>query len=459
MHYARSPLALPVPPRPVPPAPVALEESPRHRGRGWLLLAMLLAGASLAAWLAWKHTGRAPVPQAPVRTARARFGTLDRTLRAAGITAASRSSYLVAPKLRGTRSHREPGEMSLTLQHLAPSGAPLKKGKVVAEFDRQFMLLRVDDYRSAVIQNEALLLRLRSSLDLRRVQHQQQVRRASGVMEKAALDLKTAPVRSAIQVERYKMNLEEAQARYQQILKQIPLVDASEDAILRRYEIELLQSQMEMRKAENNAQEMVQRAPFDGVLVLRRVLHGTEYTELREGDVLGSGQPFGEIVDPSSIVVDAILNQADVEQVRYGFRARVHFDAYPEIELPARVVSISAVMRAAGQRPLHVRQMPIRLELEESDQRLAPNLSANADIILESEDDVVIMPRECVFRGLDQKPFALVQTDSGWERRKLELGLANDIEVAVESGVKEGDLVAADPVQSASASSPKSSIQ
>lgn len=380
-----------------------------------------------------------------VRTATARTGVIERTLRVSGVTAALKYQHVVAPTLQGTR-RRDAEELTLVLDYLLPAGARVKKGQIVASFDRQFMLLRLDDYRAEVVQQEAAMRRLQAMLDLRRVQQEQRVRAARAAMEKAALDLRTAPIRSAIQVERYRLMFEEAQAHYRQLLAVTPLVLESEKAAMRREELKLEDDRLELRQAEENAERMVQRAEIDGTLVLRRVRRGSDYTEYREGDSLRPGEIFGEIVDPSVLAVDAVVNQVDLDQVRRGQAARVRFDALPGIELAGHVASVSSVPIPAGQRPSYVREVPIRIELEEKDERIIPNLSASAEIIVESQSDVVIVPTESVLRSADNRPYALVETPDGWERRELELGIQNHVEVAVQKGVKEGERVALEPV-------------
>jgi multidrug efflux pump subunit AcrA (membrane-fusion protein) len=391
---------------------------------------------------------RAPSPGSPsiarVRTAKARTGNLERTVRITGMTTALRSSYLVAPRLRGSRSGRDSSELSLTLEKLLPPGAMVRKGQVVAAFDRQMMILRADDDRASIAQQRQTMLRLEASLMLRRVQQQQRVFAAKGATEKAALDLKTAPVRSAMQVERFRMNYEEATARIEQLEAETQHVMASETASMRRQELELLQLENELQKVERNIDSMVFTSSMDGVLVVKRVYRNGEYVEIQEGDTVGPGQAFAEIVDSSSMILEGSANQVDSEQIRVGLKARVYFDAFPEVHLPGRVMSIAAAMKTAGQRPFHVREVPVRVTLNRLTDSVIPNLSASADIVVDSVEDVVLVPAHCVFRDAAQKPYALVQAGEGWIRRDLELGLANHVEVAVQSGVRDGETLAAE---------------
>jgi hypothetical protein len=85
------------------------------------------------------------------------------------------------------------------------------------------------------------------------------------------------------------------------------------------------------------------------------------------------------------------------------------------------------------------------LKLDRQDPRLIPNLSAHADIVLDTETTSGIIPREGVFNSEDGgQPLAYVQTPSGWETRSLELGLANNVDVGVRSGLSPGEIIALD---------------
>src|SRR5581483_7378955 len=66
-------------------------------------------------------------------------------------------------------------DFMLVLIKVAPAGARVKKGDVVAEFDRQYMLLRLDDYKDSVAQLEANLKKMRADLAVAKEAHNQQV--------------------------------------------------------------------------------------------------------------------------------------------------------------------------------------------------------------------------------------------------------------------------------------------
>src|SRR5439155_3502456 len=95
-------------------------------------------------------------------------------------------------------------------------------------------------------------------------------------------------------------------------------------------------------------------------------------------------------------------------------------------------------------RPSYMREIPIRLKLDEMDARVIPDLSASADIGVASEKQATVAPLHAVFREGSATPFVFLRTRSGWQRREIELGLANHVVAVVRSGLKQGDIVAAE---------------
>ncbi len=146
-------------------------------------------------------------------------------------------------------------------------------------------------------------------------------------------------------------------------------------------------------------------------------------SQIKAGDQVGPGSPVMRIVDTSSMMLDASVNQVNAELIRIGAKARVHFDAYPDLELPAEVYSIGAMPKAGGWRAEYVKEIPVTFRLLKVDPRVIPDLSASADVVLESVPQAVVVPREAIFRDRpDGKPFVFVQQPSGWEQREVDLG-------------------------------------
>src|SRR5271165_1324437 len=439
-----------------------------------LWIAVVLALAMVAAALLWQK--RSPptaggAKAGAIRTATVSRGPVANTLRLTGVTAAENFASLVAPQMHGGRSATKPSqreapgsarlqpvsaanagvatsgnEFSLLLRHAVKPGTQVNKGEVVAEFDRQSMLNRVDDYRAVVTQTEADLKKQKAEMEIVRKSNEQAIRAAKSAFDKARLELQKIPVLSTMDAERTKLAFEEAEVRHEELLKQQKFLKVSLDAGVRDTELDLEQARLELRRAEASADLLMAKAPLTGTVMMQSVFRNGELAQIQEGDRLWSGILYLQVVDPSSMVVNAFVNQVDVEKLRLGQYATVRLDAYPEMELPAHIVSIAAMARQPGARAGYLKEVPVRLKIDRKDPRVIPDLSISADVSLANDDQpAAVVPAGSVFReGPLAKPHVYVQSSSGWERREVELGLTNYLQASIRSGLKPGEVVALD---------------
>src|SRR5205814_2821771 len=130
--------------------------------------------------------------------------------------------------------------------------------------------------------------------------------------------------------------------------------------------------------------------------------------------------------------------------LRLGMKATVRIDAYPGLELPGHVYSIGAVP-VAGRRPNFMRTIPIRLKLDKEDPRVLPDLSASAEVLLESQQQATVAPLAAIFESEGgAKPFVFLRSPEGWQKREVELGTRSNVAAAIRSGLNKGDVVALD---------------
>jgi multidrug efflux pump subunit AcrA (membrane-fusion protein) len=272
--------------------------------------------------------------------------------------------------------------------------------------------------------------------------HDQLIRSAKAEVDKAKLDLQTAEVRSAIEAELLKLALEEAETRHKQLLKEDKLVQDSIRSQMRSSEIDGIQSRMHLQRAQANVDKMAMKTPIDGLVVMQSIWRSGDMGQVQEGDMVHPGQYFMQIVDPRSMVLNASVNQVDSEALRIGMKATIRLDAYPGISLQGHVYSIGAMPKTGGWRANWVKEIPIRLKLDEMNPQVIPDLSASADIVLEEEHNGTIAPLEAVFQDESATPYVFLKQGQGWVRKPVELGARNNVAVVVRSGLRKGDVIA-----------------
>src|SRR5213078_272079 len=149
-----------------------------------------------------------------------------------------------------------------------------------------------------------------------------------------------------------------------------------------------------------------------------------ELRQIREGDTVSAGQPFMSIVDPSSMVLNATVNQVDAERLRLGMRATIRLDAYPDLALPGSLLGIGAMSKTSTFRASYVGEIPVRLKIDKMDPRVIPDLTGSAEIVMNTETTSLLAPRSAVFED-NGGAVVFVQKPEGWEKKKVDLGLTS----------------------------------
>lgn len=337
------------------------------------------------------------------------------------------------------------GDFTLVLQNLIKPGSMVKKGDQVAEFDRQYMLQRLEDYKATLETAKAQLAQQKANLTLARHTHELNVEKAKAALDKAKLDIKTLPVMSQIDSEKLKLALEEAEAQYKQQVAEGKFIDQAEKAQLKFAELEFKTLELEYRRSEQNADRMVSKAAIDGMTVMQNILRGSEFAQIQAGDQLFPGQFFMQIVDPNSMVINASVNQVDGERLRVGSKAMVSFDAYPGLRVPAHIINIAAVPRSGGFRASFVREIPVLLKIDAMDKRIIPDLSCSVDVLIEEQKDATVAPLAGIFEDKEGgKKYVYVREGQVWNRREVEVALETYL-VASVKGLKKGEVIALEP--------------
>ncbi len=457
------------------PAPEKLVPAP-EKPRRWRAVALLCAVAILGA-AAYRYGWRSPAESgggraaAAIPTAVAEVGDVHAAIRLSGTIAAKNQATILAPRLGGNRSDMNRGgsanmlagggrgavggggggptgfgasqmtDFSLVLIKLAAPGSHVKAGDVIAEFDPQMQKQRLDDYKDALIQSDATIKSKLAELASSRESHLLKVQQAQASWLQALQDQKTNPVDAQITAELNDLAVKEDEAQYKQLQYEDDLVDQQQQAQVRVLQLNRDQADLEYKRTAANLNKLTIKAPMDGVVVMASIVRNGEFGQVQVGDEVRAGQPFMYIEDGRTMVVNALLNQVDAERLHSGLKAEIRLDAYPDIDLPGTVEGIGALAQTSTFRSGYVSEIPVQVNVDKMDPRIIPDLTASAEVYLESENNVVYVPRSAVFEENGGK-YVFVRQPNGWVERPVQTGLMSYNSVAIHAGLQKGDVVA-----------------
>ena len=437
--------ALPQPskdPRPSGPVEVPKPEGPKKGGSAkWMVLAAVVAG--VAVWAVTRTGGPTGGGTGPL-TAVAAVGELSKTLRIGGAVEARNYAAIRAPRMQGPR---DAGNSQLTLKTLAQPGEMVKAGDVIAEFELQWLIDHVDDTNSNVVQRKADVDRQRAQNMITRETDRQALQQAIAEAEKAKLDLRTAPVKSEIEAEILKNMAAETAATAEALQQEFDTKEKVYAANMRVAELTAREQMLHLERHQNDLKKMTVVSPLNGLVVMETDIRNGQPTQTAEGDQISPGRLFMRVVDVSNMIVNAGVNQVDVQSIRIGQKAQVRLDAYPGLALEGRVTGMGAIAGQGGDRfrrsgsGLYLKSVPVEITIDTRDDRILPDLSASADVQLHDIPAEVIIPRSAVKGDSDERHIVYVRGPQGFEPREVELGDYSDTHVIVTAGLEAGEEV------------------
>jgi multidrug efflux pump subunit AcrA (membrane-fusion protein) len=411
-----------------------VEPSPaggKHRA-GVLLLAFIAVAAG--AWFLWPKSKPATAPG--VRTAKTQRGPLRTTIRLTGSVGARNFRSVIVPRLQGPDTGR-----GLVLIYLVGHGDQVKQGDVIARIDGQSIRDHLVDVESQLTQAKLEVSARKARLASEYERLRQSSRTTLASYESALQDSRALEVKPAVDQELTKLAVQQAEASYEVIREELETLWDRQATQLRVADLDLLRQLRHRDRHLNDINRMEIRASMSGRAILRTTYRNGQERQVKLGDELHSGEPFLRIVDLKTMEMDAVLNQAEIELVRTGQPAFVRFDAYPDLVMNGKVESVGAIATGGRQTQFYIRSVPVRIAIEGSDPRIVPDISASADVVIASQPDAIIAPREAI-QDAHGHHVVYVKEGDGFVKREVEIGAQSNTQTAIKSGLEEGEEIA-----------------
>lgn len=346
-----------------------------------------------------------------------------------------------------------------TRRTIARQKALLEKGFVSQQV--------VDTAQTDLLVAEAQVREARQRLDRIKATNELEVTNARSQIASARSQVRQQEAtllqaQTSVLPETKRRELENARAAYAQARAQLRGADAGitqdamrgDEAVASLAGVEQLQKQLDELLVRQNDTTII--ASMDGVITKK-------YTE--EGELItsaigsfSSGSPLYQISDLSTMLVKINVNEVDIQKMKVGTITEVTVDSSRGTIFMGKVSKVAPAASnatassgsAATTSSQTVIRFPVEIQVDKSDPRLKPGMSARCAVIVNREKDVVRVPKNCV-KGEGKTGTADIVTptvkptkDGATETvtvRTVEVGLRGDDFVEVKSGLKEGEKV------------------
>ena len=240
------------------------------------------------------------------------------------------------------------------------------------------------------------------------------------------------------------------QLRADKLVSELQLDQAQSEYAALSARLEALKSEVQVaegtvRVREQDLDDLLVRAPFDGVVVSKDAQPGEMVSPISAGGGF-TRTGIATIVDMDSREIEVDVNEAFINRVKANQQTEAVLDAYPDWTIPSHVINI---VPTADRQKATVR---VRIGFDELDPRILPDMGVKVSFL---DDRVEPTPAT---RAAVRVPSAAVLKDGAtsyvWrivdgevERVAVRTGGERDGQIELLSGVNAGDVVVAAPAE------------
>lgn len=198
---------------------------------------------------------------------------------------------------------------------------------------------------------------------------------------------------------------------------------------------EVDQALARVKVAQTELERTVIKAPFAGVVA---EVTG-ELGELTTPSPPGIPTPPAiDLIDDSCLYVTAPIDEVDVPAIRLGMPGRISVDAYPGKRFAGKVRRIAPYVLDV-EKQARTADVEVEFANPRETSVLLVGYSADAEIVLDSREDVVRVTTQAMLEG--NRVLVYREADGMLEERRLSIGLANWEYAEVLQGLKPGEKV------------------
>ncbi len=179
------------------------------------------------------------------------------------------------------------------------------------------------------------------------------------------------------------------------------------------------------------------RATISGTILEIPVEEGDQVVETNN---FNAGTTIAAIADLSKMIFEGKVDEGEVSKLKVGTPLKISLGALEGAELDAKLKFIAP----KATEDTGAVQFKIEGDVEvKEDLFIRAGYSANASVVLERKEDILVIPEALLqFDENTEKPYVEVSAgDQKWERREIEVGISDGVNIEIVSGLTENDAV------------------
>ncbi len=263
------------------------------------------------------------------------------------------------------------------------------------------------------------------------------------------------------QIGEYNLNhplkISEAEAKINEAEKALEKTKEGADATeVNLQEISIQDKQSKLNDLILQKKDYTIIAPKDGIIASLNITEGEKISGGGGSSSTSSSSASSSSASSSALAIltsknkntVVAINEVDVPNIQKDQKANLTFDALEDLKMTGTVTKIDLI----GTQDQGVVYNNVTINFDGYDERIKNGMTVNAEIITNKKENVLLIPSSAVKEQMDGSYIELV-TDKNVDMRnafsdntstklvKVEIGLTDDVNIEINSGLQEGDVI------------------
>jgi HlyD family secretion protein len=329
---------------------------------------------------------------------------------------------------------------------LAPTGAQVRKGDVIVEFDTTTLEQTLAQAESELKSADAEIEQSRAQARLKEEQDLTDLMKARYDVDAAKLEASKQEIVSKIEGEEAQLKLDDAEQKLKETEVKLNSDKTSDAADIQSKRQEHDQAQFKVRQTERSLSVLKLKTPIDGMVTLLVNMRASGFfasgASFKQGDRAWPGAAIAELPDLSTLQILARVDETERGRIQVGQPITVRVDAIPDREFSGHIsqISTSASIDFTAGWPFP-RNFTAQISLDDHDPRLRPGMQANLRVATTRVANAITIPSQAQFHDAGQS-VAYVLRGGKFVERPIDVARRSGDRLLIDKGLEVGERVA-----------------
>jgi len=368
-------------------------------------------------------------------------GPFEITVSNSGELEAEKSIDIMGPEIQQTSQSQRGGGppgmgggmrfLSFKISDMVPEGTIVKEGDYIAQLDRT-------DYDNTLKTALENLNTLQSNLEMAILDTamtltnlRDAIKNQTITVEEAEITLEQSKYEPPATIRQAEINLNKQQRGLEQKIKNYDLKKAKALTDIKLKKHLLAEGEDLVKNLQVFLAKFTIKAPGKGMLIYKEEFNGTKR---KTGSTVN---PFDRVIatlpDLTSMISKTYVSEIEVNKVKNGQKVTMTIDALPGKSWKGTVSSVANIGEQLENSD--AKMFEVLIKVDGINTELRPAMTTYNKIVINSYDDVIYIPTECVHAGSDGVTFVYKKNKT---RQIVVLGEMNEKSIIVKQGLEPG---------------------